>query len=200
MQARRATVDDLPQLTTVWQLEHLDVTDLEKRFTEFQVVVEGTEVLGAIGLRLIGTQGWLHSEAIARPEIGDAVRDLLWQRLQMIARNHSLDRVWTLLNAPFWKGLGFRAATADELAAAPEAIQSRNGWQLLVLRAPEAGAEAVEKQFAMLRALHANEAEKLQRRVSRMKKVAMVLTVLVALLVIAFAVVAFIYGPRLMRR
>jgi N-acetylglutamate synthase-like GNAT family acetyltransferase len=201
MQARRATVEDLPQLLALWQLERLDVADLEKHFTEFQVVVEGDEVLGTVGLRLLGTEALLYGESVARPEIGDAVRDLLWQRLKTIARNHSVDRIWTMLNPPFWKSLGFRPAANEEFASAPEFIVERGrAWQILVLRSPEAGADFIEKQFAMLRALHAGEAEKLQRKVSTVKKLAIVLTVIVSLLVIAFAVVVFVYGPRFMKR
>lgn len=201
MHARRATIEDLPQLTPLWELEQLPTDDLERRFTEFQVVVDGdSKVLGTVGIQMVANHGLLHGEAIARPEIGDEVREMLWARIQMVARNHSLDRIWTRLNAPFWRKTGFRAANEDELEAMPEAFGGETTTYLLSLRQGDASAEAIEKQFAMLRALHDEESQQLQHRVSAVKKLALVLTVVVALLVIAFAVVALKYGPKFMQR
>jgi len=202
LQERRATFDDLPQLTPLWRLEHLPTEDLEGRFTEFQVVVdEAGTVFGTVGVRISGHHGVLHSEAIAHPEMGDALRQMLWDRVLMVARNHSLDRIWTRQGAPFWRRLGFRDATPEELEGLPEAFGPRDkGWDLHFLRSAAGSADAIEKQFAMLRALHAEEAQRMQRHVSTAKKVALVLTVLVAFLVIAWAVTLFRYGPHFLNR
>jgi N-acetylglutamate synthase-like GNAT family acetyltransferase len=201
MHARRATIEDLPQLTPLWVLERLPVDDLERRFTEFQVVVDGdSQVLGTVGLQISANHGLLHGEAIAKPELADQVRELLWNRIQMVARNHSLDRIWSHMNTPFWRKTGFRAATEDELEAMPESLGEKRNMFLLPLREGEGSAEAIEKQFAMLRALHEEESQQLQRRVSAVKKLALVLTVVVAFLVIAFAVVALKYGPKFLQR
>jgi hypothetical protein len=137
---------------------------------------------------------------MARPELADEARDLLWKRIQMMARNHSLDRIWTRLNAPFWRNLGFRLATADEAEAIPEAFGEPAGIHLLPLRQGDASADAIEKQFAMLRALNERESEQLQRRVGVIKKLAIALTIMVSLLVVAFAVVALKYGPKFLQR
>src|SRR6266576_1716674 len=91
---RRATVEDLPQLIALWRLERLPSEMLEKCFTEFQVVCdEAGEVLAAIGIRIAGVHGLLHGESIARPEEADALRALLWNRMQVIIRNHALERL-----------------------------------------------------------------------------------------------------------
>ena len=37
-QVRRATIEDLPQLVLLWRREGYAVSDLEKRFKEFQVI------------------------------------------------------------------------------------------------------------------------------------------------------------------
>lgn len=201
MESRRATIEDLPQLTVLWELERLPSDDLERRFTEFQVVLdEGGEVVGAVGLQIVRNHGLLHGESIGRPEIGDEVRELLWRRIQMVARNHSLDRIWTKLNAPFWRKTGFKKANEDELEVIPEEFGEPSDFNLLPLREGGASAEAIEKQFAMLRALHDEESQQLQRRVSTVKRLALVLTVVVAFLVIAFAVVALKYGPKFLQR
>ena len=66
LQVRRATIEDLPKLAALWTAEGLPVGNLEKRFKEFQLVQteDGAEVLGAVGLQLVGNEGRLHSEAL----------------------------------------------------------------------------------------------------------------------------------------
>lgn len=200
---RRAIVDDLPQLVALWELEQLPTENLEKRFTEFQVVTDGSSrVLAAVGLQVQGSHGVLHSEALAQAELGDELRELLWTRIQMVARNHNLDRIWTQLNYPFWRSLGFRPATAEELESLPESLVAgaEGAWNLLFLRDPSASSDVIEKQFAMLRTVNAQETEKLQRRVATIKKLALALTVVVTLLVLAWVVVLLRYGPQFLRR
>ena len=66
---RRATVDDLPGLKLLWERARLQVLDLEKRLTDFQLVVsDADDLIGAIGLHIEGKQGHVHSEAFAQPE------------------------------------------------------------------------------------------------------------------------------------
>src|SRR6266581_1954630 len=90
LQVRRATVEDLPRLGPLWQQEHLSVSDLEKRFKEFQVVeAVGGEMLGAIGLQVAGPDGRLHSEVFAHADQSNALREKLWERAQVLAFSRS---------------------------------------------------------------------------------------------------------------
>ena len=126
--ARRATVEDLPQLLALWELERLPATALEKRFTEFQVVSDDAGVvLAAVGLQIIGAHGLLHGEAIARPELSDMLRGLLWKRLQVIIQNHALERLWTQLPAHAWRDQGFERATEEQLKLRPAEYPSQYG-------------------------------------------------------------------------
>jgi hypothetical protein len=202
LHARRAIVDDLPQLVALWKLENLPSGELERRFTEFQVVADKTgQVLAAVGLEVLGSHGVMHGEAMARPEIADELREMLWGRVQIVARNHNIDRIWTRVSYSFWRSIGFRVATPEELEMLPEPLPDRQrGWNILFLRDSSASSEAIEKQFAMLRALNAGDAQKLQNRVATFKKVAIGMTVVVTLLVLAWALVIFKYGPKLMQR
>lgn len=201
MQARRATIEDLPQLTALWQLERLDADALERRFTEFQVVEDGGEIIAALALRMAGHHGQLHSESIGRPDVADRCREMLWNRIQMVARNHSLDRVWSDLGAPFWRTMGFVAATVEQRERLPaEFGEGSAPWQILLLRGEEASADAIEKQFAMLRALQMREKEQFHARISVLKKVAIGMTAVVAVLVVTWAVLLFRYGPKFMSR
>ena len=52
---RRATLDDLPTLLGLWEVNRLPALELERRLTEFQVVSRPDGVVvGAIGLRPCG--------------------------------------------------------------------------------------------------------------------------------------------------
>src|SRR6476620_4495932 len=99
---RRATLDDLPQLTAFWQGMQLPIPELSKRITEFQVV-EGPDakIIGMIGLQVAEKQARIHSESFADFAQADQLRPLLWDRIQSVARNHGLLRLWTREKAPF---------------------------------------------------------------------------------------------------
>ena len=112
-QVRRATVEDLPQLIALWKQENLPWEQLEKRFKEFQVVEgEGGRVLGMLGLEVAGPEGRVHSEAFARPELADPLRELLWERVQVVAKNHGMVRIWSQFSTPFWNHCGFKCRSA----------------------------------------------------------------------------------------
>src|SRR6516225_3162151 len=96
-QVRRATIEDLPALTRLWDSMNLAGAGLDRRLTEFQVVVDaiGT-VVGTVGLQMLGKQALLHSEAFTDFAVADIVRPRLWDRLQMVAGNNGICRVWSL--------------------------------------------------------------------------------------------------------
>jgi N-acetylglutamate synthase-like GNAT family acetyltransferase len=198
--ARRATVEDLPQLLALWRLEQLPAEALERRLTEFQVVSDDAgQVLAALGLQLAGVQGHLHSEAIAKPELSDTLRALLWNRLQIIIQNHALERLWTQLNSIWWRERGFERATDELLKLRPAAFPLNNQeWLVVTLRAANATA-ALEREFAEIKALQAQEREKAQVRIRWMKRAALGVTVVVFLIVVVWAFVMVKYGKRMFR-
>jgi N-acetylglutamate synthase-like GNAT family acetyltransferase len=199
--ARRATVEDLPQLLDLWRLERLPAEALEKRLTEFQVVADDAGVVyAALGLQLAGAQGWLHSEAIARPEMSDQLRALLWQRLQVIIQNHALERLWTQMPGPFWREQGFVPATDELMKQRPAKFPlDDQPWFVATLRAATAAA-ALEQEFAELKNLQALEKARTQERVRWMKRLALGVTIGVFLLVVVWAVIMLKLGPRLFQR
>ncbi len=101
---RRATIDDLEKLNEVWRAAHLPAAELEQQFTDFQVAeAPDGRIVGAIAMRVHGFEGHVHSETFPDFALSDAVRPLLWQRLETVAKNHGLFKLWTLETAPFWK-------------------------------------------------------------------------------------------------
>ena len=198
---RRATTDDLSQLIPLWQLEQLPAERLEKRFTEFQVVSDDAgKVLAAIGLQISGSQGWLHSESIAQAEIGDSLRELLWKRLQIIIQNHALEQLWTQVNVPFWRELGFEPAAPEQLEARPAPFKENDRpWHVKRLRAADAAA-ALEREFGRLKMLQQEESQRMKDRAQWLKRTALAVTVVVFMLVVAWAVALLKYGPQLLHR
>jgi N-acetylglutamate synthase-like GNAT family acetyltransferase len=192
-QARRATIDDLSKLTALWRAEGLHAQDLEKRFKEFQLIEgEGGKILGAIALQTSGHDGRLHSETFAHPEEGDALRQQLWERVQMIANNHGLNRIWTQLESPFWHHIGFNHASSELTARLPGLFAGeQRPWLFYQLRAEGAAAISLDKEFAMFREAERERTEKIFRQARVLKMIAAVLAVAVLGLVIFWAISFF---------
>src|SRR5258706_14194863 len=113
-QVRRATLDDLRALVALWQVAGLPALELEKHFTDFQVVARTDgPLIGAIGLHVQGHQGKLDSEAFFHPEQEEGFRPQIWDRIQTVSRNHGLTRLWTHGPYAFWRRCGFAEAKAE---------------------------------------------------------------------------------------
>ncbi len=147
---RRATLDDLEGLKELWGRCHLQVLDLERHLTDFQMVVtlEG-DLLAAVGFRIDGGQALVHSEAFAQVGGEDELRELLWKRLGNWAQNHGLVRMWTLAGAPFWvEQADFRDAGEGDLKRLPVSFGDAGlGWKTRVLREENARAMSLEQEL-----------------------------------------------------
>jgi len=190
LRVRRATIEDLQTLRPLWTSMHLHAAELEPRLTEFQVV-ENTEgkVMGGIGLQLGNRHARLHSEAFSDFAIADAARELLWARIQTLASNHGILRLWTSENMPFWCRLGFKPADAEALKKLPSAWNAPETlWFTLQLK-DEAAIASVEKELAMFM-----ESEKQHSaRVSQHAKLIKTLATLLALILAIFVFGAIAY-------
>src|SRR5207244_2965542 len=92
---RRATLDDLEKLRNLWKIRKFDILELEKRFTEFQVACDAKgELAGSIGLQILNQQGKIHSAVFKNIEDEEILTPILWERLQAVAKNHGLFRLW----------------------------------------------------------------------------------------------------------
>jgi N-acetylglutamate synthase-like GNAT family acetyltransferase len=150
LRIRRATVDDFAALKTIWASMRLPADELEKRLTEFQVVENsGGEVVGAIGIQFSKQHALLHSEGYSDFGVADAARNLFWTRIQTLAANHGVFRIWTQERSPFWKSFGFQPPTTEVLARLPDAWKNEfdGGWLTLQLKNEEVIAAALEKNF-----------------------------------------------------
>jgi len=184
---RRATVDDLIGLKQLWERAHLQVLDLEKRLTEFQLIITDTgDLVGAIGLRIEGKQGNLHSEAFARAEDQDKFRQQLWERIQSVARNHGLVRLWTQEPAPFWTQRGFQEADAETIKKLPPALgDPGKRWSSVQLKEETAAEVSIEREFELFQAAQRESSEKIMRQAKVLKVMAYSILI-VALLIGGF--------------
>lgn len=195
LQARRATVDDLVALRKLWHRAGLPVERLEKQITEFQIVETPDGVLlGALGLALAGSQGRLHSEVYASEEFEGELRRRLWERVQAIARNHGLHRIWTREPAAAWAELGFEAAPRESLEKLPGSFgSSGETWQVLKLREEAPAAVSLEKEFEMFTAAQRESSERLIRQAQSFRNIAY--AALGIVLVLGVLAIAYTFMP-----
>ena len=202
-QVRRATLQDLPVLRQLWQADQFKGHELERRFTEFQVVATARgELLGAIGLHLENHQGLLHAEVYRQPEHEEALRPHLWQRIQNVARNHGLHRLWTREKSPFWRRCGLQSAGEADLARLPASFGDRNGeWLTLQLRDDLVSDRSVEQEFEVFKAEQEAAVRQALHRVRLLRFVALVVA-LAVLAIVGVGVWKFVkvYRPRQRRK
>ncbi len=199
---RRATLDDLPQLTGLWQAMRLAAADLAKRITEFQVV-EGPDgkILGAIALQVAARQGRIHSEGFIDFSLADKLRPVLWERLQSVARNHGLLRLWTQEKAPFWSHCGLLPADAETMQKLPAVWRADNGeWLTLKLRDDLETVMSLDKEFAMFMESEKQNTARTFQKARILKMVATLIALAVLLLVLAGAFFVVKNNPHLLGR
>ena len=178
---RRATVDDVKALAALWKSAGFPAAELEKRFTDFQVAIDHNGRLsGAIGIRVVGHEGYIHSEAFIDFSFTDLLRPLLWQRVQTLANNVGLFRLWTLETAPYWKKeVGFAEVDRAKLEKLPAEFGSREQpWLALQLKEEHAAPEHLEQQFQMFKESQRAETERMYQQAKTLKILATIIAVL----------------------
>ena len=128
----------------------LPADKLEKRLKEFQVVENaGGEVLGTVGIQFSKQHALLFGEGFSDFSVADPARELFWQRIQTLAANHGIFRIWTQENSPFWLHWGFQPADAEILSRLPEEWKAPEGrWLTIELKNEAAVNAALENKFA----------------------------------------------------
>ncbi len=175
LRIRRATVDDLPALKSLWLAAQWPAEELESRLTEFHVVEADGVFAGALGLQIQRQHARLHSEDYPDFSIADAARELFWERIQKLAAHHGVFRIWTQETSPFWTHWGFQPANAETLARLPDEWKNLEGrWLTLELKNEDVVNAALENQFAGF--MDAEKKQTAQVAV-RARKITMALTI-----------------------
>ena len=190
LRVRRATLDDLAALREIWHSLRLPADELEKQLKEFQVV-ETTDgnVLGAVGIQLLGQNALLYGEGFSDFSVADAARQMFWQRFEALAANHGIFRIWTQENSPFWKHWGFLPATAEILPRIPGEWKASEGqWLTLQLKNEEAINAALEGKFAGFMDAEKKQTARVYEKARTLKTIITVVGFAVGILCIGFAV------------
>lgn len=192
-QTRRATVDDLPRLQQLWALMRLPDGELERHLTDFQVVTDETGIIvGCVAMQLNQRHARIHSEAFEDFGLADYARPALWARVQTLATNHGLVRLWTRETSPFWSRNGFQAATEDALEKMPSVWDRFSpGWLTIKLKDEEA-LTSLDKEFALFVESEKQQRSQLLNQTKAIKTVAIAAITLVIILFLAAAVWIFL--------
>lgn len=196
LRIRRATVDDRDALKTLWASMRLSPDELEKHLTEFQVVENSDgEVVGAIGIQFSRQHALLHSEGYSDFSIADSARQLFWERIQILAANHGIFRIWTQERSPFWKSFGFQPPTTEVLARLPAEWKNEfdGGWLTFQLKDEEKITAALEKHFIPFSAGEQMEIKKISDKAKTMNLIIIIAGFAIGISGIAFAIYLLIH-------
>lgn len=165
--------------------------ELEKRLTEFQIVVDAKGTfLGAIGFLISNQHALLHDEGFTDFSIADLARDLFWLRIQVLASNHGVFRLWTQERSPFWKNFGFRPPDAETLARLPAEWKNEfsGAWLTLQLKDEAAIAAALGTNLAGLMDAERAQTERTRERAQVLRTAITVICFSIGILCIGFAI------------
>jgi len=196
LRVRRATVDDLELLKSLWASMRLSPDELEPRLTEFQVVENPeNQVLGAIGIQIVKQHALLHSEGYSDFSVADSARSLFWERIQTLAANHGVFRIWTQERSPFWKSFGFQPPAGEILPRLPEEWKNEfaGGWLTFQLKNEDVINAAFEKHSVSFAAAEKNETDRVSEKVRTINTIIIIAGFTIGIVSIGFAVYLFIH-------
>jgi hypothetical protein len=108
------------------------------------------------------------------------LRQRLWERVQAVARNHGLYRVWTDLEGPFWKSQGFEAAPGELQRKLPASLgQPDRARFVLNLREEVPANISVEHEFEIFTRAQRESSERIIRQAQTLKNIAYLLLIAV---------------------
>lgn len=204
---RRATVDDLPALKVLWTTANLPADELEGRLTEFQVVESNGEFAGAVGIQVVRQHLRFYAEDFTDFSVADASRELLWERIQKIAANHGVFRVWTQEASPFWTRWGFQPANAATLERLPDEWKNKSeddldtpkrgdgGWFTLELKNEDAIKAALGNQFAGFMDAEKKQTAEVATRARQIRTFFTVIFFAIGIICFAVAFYLLFHGP-----
>lgn len=199
---RRATLDDIGQLTDLWKSMNFPADELAKRITEFQVGEgDAGKIIGAVGLQIAEKQGRIHSEGFTDFALADALRPVLWERLKAVATNHGLLRLWTQEQAPFWNHCGLAKPEAEATQKLPAAWRPLGeNWLTLKLKDELEEVISADREFALFMESERQRSQRALQQAKALKVVATLLAFGVLVLVIIGALIVLRKNPQLLHR
>lgn len=201
LSARRAAVEDLAALQALWMENGLPWEALGEYLNEFQVTVDDSGLItGAIGLLIEGGQALLHTEAVRPGTDADVSRAALWRRVQIVARNQGVERIWTQEDADYWRASGFSPVPPPLVERAPASfLKSADAWLACDLMDPERAKAMINEQLAIMEAQRLQAAEEFQRKV-RIFRIAAILLAFGVLVLCVWLLYRVVQTPGMLKR
>lgn len=206
LESRRATIEDLGELESLWVEAGLPALELGKFLTEFHVVTDPEgRILHAIGLLVEGDQALLHSEALSASGLlnvdPDACRAALWKRLRILSRNQGISRIWTREDAEYWRISGYQSVPESQFPPElPSFVQREEGWWSYQSPDPTQSDLQVKREMALWQTQRDQEKLAFQQRVKAFRAVALGLVALVIILSVAFLLAVAKVRPNAFQR
>jgi hypothetical protein len=178
----------------------LPADELEKRLKEFQVVHDAAgNVLGAVGVQFSKQHALLYGEGFSDFSVADAARELFWRRIEALAANHGIFRIWTQETSPFWTRWGFQPANAETLLRLPEEWKASEGsWLTLELKNEEAVTAALGTKFAGFMDAEKKQTARVAEKARTLKTVLTVCGFLIFLICLAVLAYWLMHGHSLL--
>lgn len=195
LRVRRATLDDLATLRTIWLSMRLPADELEKRFKDFQVVADADgNVLGTVGIQFSKQHALLYGEGFSDFSVADDARQLFWRRFEALASNHGVFRMWTQETSPFWTRWGFQPANPEILSRLPEEWKTSEGkWFTFELKNEEAVKAALENKFAGFMDAEKKQTARVAEKAHTLKTIIIVVGFTIGISCIGIAIYLFIH-------
>jgi len=199
---RRATLDDISQLLPLWGSMNFATEALAKRVTEFQVAEDAHgKILGAVGLQMAERQGRIHSEGFTDFGVAEQLRPVFWDRLQAVATNHGLLRLWTEEKAPFWTHSGLLKPDADALEKLPASWRHPSAdWLTLKLKEDLAEVISADREFSLFMEAEKARTARAFQQARILKFVATFIAFILLVAVVAGAFFVLRKNPQLLHR
>ncbi len=176
------------------------VEELGKRITEFQVAEDREgKPIGAIGLQITERQGRIHSEAYLDFAVADQLRPLLWERLQSVATNPGLLRIWSQEQAPFWTHCGLSKADEETIEKLPAAWRGGTNWLTLKLKDDLQSVLSADREFEVFMASERERTQRALRHARVLKVIATIIAVALFVVILIGLFVVLRRNPQFLR-
>ena len=202
LSVRRATTDDLYNLKSLWTSMNLPADELEKRLTEFQIVQDADGLfLGAVGFQVARQHALLHNEGFTDFSVADEARRLFWERVRVLASNHTVFRLWTQERSPSWKTFGFAPPDAEMLKRLPPEWRNEfdGAWLTLQLKDEAAIAAALGTEFAGFMDAEKRQTARVMEQAKAIRTAVTVIGFAIGFLAFGFAIYLLVHRSMMAR-
>ena len=130
VELRGARTEDEGEISALLARCELPNEDIAEHLADFVVAVAENEIVGTVGLEVIGRSGLLRSLAVAPSMRGFGLAKGLWRRLKKRAELNGVGELYLLTTTAegFFSRLGFETVERD---AVPEGVQGTKEYSSL---------------------------------------------------------------------